>query len=101
MAAIDNTAPGRAQFRSTREAAATRAAALVREALGHARLRDRWMRRARERRPVPFLADEVGHCVRYARDENRALLHIVRLLAKPTADAWRAYKASHCLESAL
>lgn len=56
-------------------------ASLVKTALGHARMRDRWMRCARERRAVPFLADEVASCVRRAREENQALIRTLRSLA--------------------
>jgi hypothetical protein len=56
-------------------------ASLVKAALGHARRRDRLMRHARERRAVPFLADEVARCVRCAREENRALLRLLAGLA--------------------
>jgi hypothetical protein len=61
--------------------AAPAQAETMRAALGHARRRDRLMRQARERRAVPFLAEEVGRCVRCARAENRALLRTLRLMA--------------------
>lgn len=62
---------------------AARAATLAKTALGHARMRDRWMRRARERRAVPFLTDEVARCAHLARVENRALIQTLRLLVTP------------------
>lgn len=66
--------------------------AAVKAALGHARRRNYWMRRAWQRRPAPFLPDEVARCVRLARDENRALVRSLRLLAnasQPSSDSQR------------
>lgn len=51
---------------------------VITAALAHARRRDRHMRRARERRPVPFLTDDVNRCVRCARNENRSLIRLLR-----------------------
>lgn len=67
--------------------AAMSAAALVKNALAHARMRDCWMRRARERRAVPFLTDEVARCVRHARGENLAVVHTLWLLVTAAGPA--------------